>query len=555
MNFKKAINVLFCYTSRRVTRMAFFIALGLMVYGVMKGFAVPANPRPFKYVQADGTTVTLRLVGDEHCHAYLDSLDRVVEITETGYVKVISDRGKEYISNMRKTSAASDKMQYEALPKSICREAITDEVHGLIVLVNFSDLAFTDTRERILRMMNEENYSENRATGSARDYFISQSTGRFRPTFDVVGPVTLELPYRYYGGNINGKAGNDRHADAMIFSAVQKAAEQKLVDLSQYDKNNDGIVDMVYVIYAGYGEADGGDANTIWPHMWNLQASSMFFSQKIDGKSLGLYACSAEYRRDNTFSGIGTFCHEYGHCLGLPDIYDIDYSGGYGMGNYDIMSHGSYLNNGNTPPNYSAFERHCLGWMELEEVQMSRDYTLLSIEESNSALKLSSNTNPDEYFVLENRQQQGWDKYLPAHGLMITHIDYNEEDWANNTVNDDPNHQHVMMMAADNLWNKTTQNGDLYPGLLDNKEFSDTSVPSSKLWDGSNLAKPVTNITLNGNAVTMHIALNTDGIESYINQRDSDFNKNSRTYNLNGQEVSDTYKGIVIHNGHAVINR
>ncbi len=556
MNFSKASKVLFGYAVQRLTHTASSIALLLIMQCFfMNGFAVPANPRPFKYVQADGTTVMLRLVGDEHCHALLDSLDRVVEITEWGYVKVISHHGSEYVSNMRKAAAASDNMRYGALSKSICREAITDEVHGLIVLVNFSDLAFTDTRERIQRMMNEENYSENGATGSARDYFISQSTGRFKPTFDVIGPVTLELPCRYYGGNVNGKAGNDRHADAMIFSAVQKAAEQKLVDLSQYDKNNDGIVDMVYVIYAGYGEADGGDSNTIWPHMWNLQASSMFYSQKIDGKSLGLYACSAEYRGDNTFSGIGTFCHEYGHCLGLPDIYDTDYSGGYGMGSYDIMSHGSYLNNGNTPPNYSGFERHCLGWMELEEVQVSRDYTLLSIEESNSALKLSSRSNPDEYFVLENRQQQGWDKYLPAHGLLITHIDYNEEDWANNTVNDDPAHQHVMMMAADNLWNKTTQSGDLYPGLLDNKEFTDTSVPSSKLWDGSNLAKPVTDITLNGSAVTMHIELDTDGIGSSENQASNNVYRNSRIYNLNGQEVSEEYKGIVIRNGHTVINK
>lgn len=187
-------------------------------------------------------------------------------------------------------------------------------------------------------------------------------------------------------------------------------------------------------------------------------------------------------------------------------------------------------------------------------MQLSRDYTLLSIEESNSALKLSSRNNPDEYFVLENRQQQGWDKYLPAHGLMITHIDYNEEDWVNNTVNDDPNHQHVMMMAADNLWNKTTQNGDLYPGLLDNREFTDTSVPSSKLWDGSNLAKTVTDITLNGNAVSMHIELNTDGIGGSVNQSNNNVCKNGRTYNLNGQEVSETFKGIVIRNGHTVIN-
>ena len=126
--------------------------------------------------------------------------------------------------------------------------------------------------------------------------------------------------------------------------AVQKAAAGGLVNLDDYDANGDGIVDMVYIIYAGLGEADGGDANTVWPHMWNLQASQQFANQTIQGKRLGLYACSAEYRTDPTvtqgksFSGIGTFCHEYGHCLGLPDIYDVTYSGGYGMGNEWMFS-------------------------------------------------------------------------------------------------------------------------------------------------------------------------------------------------------------------------
>lgn len=505
----------------------------------LHAIAVPANSRPFTYTQPDGVKVVLSLVGDEHYHVYLDQEGRAVEISEDGYVRVINENGQRLLTIKRMETV--DKYDKTVL-HTVCKEAATGDVHGLIVLVNFSDKKFTNTQENIADQMNVANYSLNGATGSARDYFIAQSMGQFKPTFDVVGPVELELPYRYYGGNLSN--GSDRHPDVMIFSAVQKAVEQGLVDLNDYDRDGDGIVDMVYIIYAGLGEADGGDANTIWPHMSNLQGSAQFAYQQIEGKKLGLYACSAEYRGDMTFSGIGTFCHEYGHCLGLPDIYDVTYSGGYGMGSYDIMSSGSYLNNGNTPPNYSGFERYSVGWLTYEDVTKSSDFSLSSIDESNRAIRLSSPTNPNEYFVLENRQKTGWDAYLPARGLMISHIDYDEDIWNKNAVNIDKNHQRVMMMAADNTWNTSTQSGDLYPGLLNNTEFTDTSIPNATLWDGTSMGKSVTDISLDGNNVSFHVEIDASGIVL-----PEVITLENKWYNLSGQPVDKSYKGLKLSKG------
>ena len=531
-------------TIRRMLRSLCATALlGLSVSAV----AVPANPKPFVHIQPDGTPVVLTLAGDEHAHLYLDASGRAVEIAADGYARVVARDGRALLASRRASALKARTAETRRVPMRLSPSATQGEVHGLIILVNFSDQKFQNTQSYIRDQMNVENYRNNGATGSARDYFVAQSSGAFRPVFDVVGPVDLDMPYRYYGGN--DASGHDRHPDVMIFSAVQQAVEAGL-DLNQYDRDGDGIVDMVYVIYAGLGEADRGDPNTIWPHMSNLQGSAQFAYQQIDGKRVGLYACSAELRGDNTFSGIGTFCHEYGHCLGLPDIYDVDYSGGYGMGNYDIMSHGSYLNNGNTPPNYSAFERYSVGWLTYDDVTTSCDVSLRPLAEANRAVRLSSLTNPNEYFVLENRQLVGWDAYLPARGLMITHIDYDEEVWNRNRVNDDPDHQRVMMMAADNVWNSSTQSGDLYPGLLGNTVFSDNSVPSSNLWDGSPLGKNVSEIAMTGDEVSFHVEVDLTGVRAVPS---TNATVSTVRYNPLGQRVRADYRGIAIQSGRKVV--
>lgn len=487
-----------------------FLSLLFITAGLHLG-AVPALQRPRVHTQPDGTTLTLTLVGDERAHVWTDSLGRAVTIDSMGWARVAAPSAEQWLAARRDAQDAAQAGRPHLTPRALrtAADKVEGQQRGLIVLVDFSDLAFNNTREAVSRLMNEEGYADNGATGSARDYFVAQSMGVFQPTFDVVGPVTLEFPYRYYGGNLDG---SDRRASTMIFSAVLKATQTCGVNLADYDSDGDRLVDMVYVIYAGLGEADGGDENTIWPHMSNLQGDAQFAYQTIDGLHLGLYACSAEKRGDGSYSGIGTFCHEYGHCLGLADHYDVTYSGGYGMGYYDVMGSGAYLNNGNTPPAYNAFERMSLGWLTPTDVTAPQDFTLQAISEGNEAVRLTSR-KANEYFLLENRQQQGWDAYLPARGLMITHIDYDEQVWQNNAVNADPDHQRVKLMAADNNWSASTRTGDLYPGLLDNTSFTDTSTPSSLLWDGTPLGKPVTAITMTGTTVSFHVGIDATGIQ------------------------------------------
>lgn len=519
-------------------RMNRILLLIPLILAGLRLMAVPANPRPRVFPNADGGEVTLRLVGDEFSHVWLTDDGRMATIDSLGVAHIQNTDGITMLSYRHAANKLSHKRNIAVRHSA----TTTGEQRGLIVLVNFSDKAFTNTRDAIYRQMNEAGYSDNGATGSARDYFIDQSSEQFKPQFDVVGPVTLDFPCRYYGGN--GADGREPNAETMIFSAVLKASQQGLINIADYDNDNDGIVDMAFVIYAGKGEADGGDSNTVWPFMTNMQGNPMFAYQKINGLSLGVVACAAEYRGDGSFSGIGTFCHEYSHCLDLDDLYDVDYSGGYGMGAFDLMSQGSYLNNGNTPAGYSAFERASVGWLQYNELDVPQSVTLSPLNTSNVAYRISSGKE-NEYFILENRQMQGWDTYLPSRGLMITHIDYDPELWQSNTINDDKDHQHVMLMAADNLWNQSTMTGDLYPGLLDNTSFTDTSTPNSKLWDGTNLGKPVTNIAMNGTTITFDFTLDPSGIKSIQTQNADE--RTTALYNLSGQQVTQSYKGLIIN--------
>ena len=227
------------------------------------------------------------------------------------------------------------------------------------------------------------------------------------------------------------------------------------VDYSLYDNDNDGYVDFVYVIYAGYGEADGGGDNTIWPHQYFI-----FQTLKLDNTKIYRYACSNEmdnYTKHHT--GIGTFCHEFSHVLGLPDLYETT---GYGshktMGEWSILDYGPYNNDGNTPPAYSAYERFFMGWLTPRLIIEPENITLAELNDSQEALLISSSDqhnligndpDPTTFYLLENRQQTGWDEYLPGHGLMLTKIQYNYKKWFDNTVNNTAKSMGVDLIEAD----------------------------------------------------------------------------------------------------------
>ncbi|WP_300130457.1 M6 family metalloprotease domain-containing protein [uncultured Barnesiella sp.] len=510
--------------------------------GVSSLFALPARSIPETVTQPDGTVVTVRVVGDEFYHYQMtadgipvvrgaDGFYRYAELAPDGtavagqviardaHLRTASD--KVYLEQLaaRKVSqgmVAQRQLKRQQKLRSVARrttQATTgDDVHGLVLLVEFSDKKFdpTNTLEDFKEMMNKEGYNYQGAIGSARDYFIAQSGGQFRPTFDVVGPITLDRAMAYYGGN-DKYTGNDSRPEDMVIDACRKV--ESTVDFSIYDRDNDGFVDLVYVIYAGYGESANDNAgsldDTIWPHAWYIyQGAGKEVS--VDGKLLDAYACSAELQGNTgTYrDGIGSFCHEYSHTLGLPDFYDTSGSN-YGMSTWSLMDYGCYNgpdmngdghSDGSVPVGYTAYEREFCGWLTIEELTSPATVSLENLADSKKAYKIVS-SDKNQYFTLENRQQTGWDTYMASSGLMILKVDYDQMIWDNNIVNCEPTRQRMTIMPADNHRSFYDETGDLYP-YNNNNSFTDQSAPASKTNTGLSLGKPVTNITQANGVIT-----------------------------------------------------
>lgn len=510
--------------------------------GVSSLFALPARSIPETVTQPDGTVVTVRVVGDEFYHYQMtadgipvvrdaDGFYRYAELAPDGtvvagqviardaHLRTASD--KVYLEQLaaRKVSqgmVAQRQLKRQQKLRSVTRRAMQattgDDVHGLVLLVEFSDQKFNaaNTLEDFKEMMNKEGYNYQGAIGSARDYFIAQSGGQFRPTFDVVGPITLDRAMAYYGGN-DKYTGNDSRPEDMVIDACRKV--ESMVDFSIYDRDNDGFVDLVYVIYAGYGESANDNAgsldDTIWPHAWYIyQGAGKEVS--VDGKLLDAYACSAELQGNTgTYrDGIGSFCHEYSHTLGLPDFYDTSGSN-YGMSTWSLMDYGCYNgpdmngdghSDGSVPVGYTAYEREFCGWLTIEELTSPATVSLENLADSKKAYKIVS-SDKNQYFTLENRQQTGWDTYMASSGLMILKVDYDQRVWDNNIVNCEPTRQRMTIMPADNHRSFYDETGDLYP-YNNNNSFTDQSAPASKTNTGLSLGKPVTNITQANGVIT-----------------------------------------------------
>ena len=510
--------------------------------GVSSLFALPARSIPETVTQPDGTVVTVRVVGDEFYHYQMtadgipvvrdaDGFYRYAELAPDGtvvagqviardaHLRTASD--KVYLEQLvtRQVSqgmVAQRQLKRQQKLRSVTRRAMQaatgDDVHGLVLLVEFSDQKFNvaNTPEDFKEMMNKEGYNYQGAIGSARDYFIAQSGGQFRPTFDVVGPITLDKTMAYYGGN-DKYTGNDSRPEEMVIDACRKV--ESTVDFSIYDRDNDGFVDLVYVIYAGYGESANDNAgsldDTIWPHAWYIyQGAGKEVS--VDGKLLDAYACSAELQGNTgTYrDGIGSFCHEYSHTLGLPDFYDTSGSN-YGMSTWSLMDYGCYNgpdmngdghSDGSVPVGYTAYEREFCGWLTIEELTSPATVSLENLADSKKAYKIVS-SDQNQYFTLENRQQTGWDTYMASSGLMILKVDYDQMIWDNNIVNCEPTRQRMTIMPADNHRSFYDETGDLYP-YNNNNSFTDQSAPASKTNTGLSLGKPVTNITQANGVIT-----------------------------------------------------
>ena len=328
------------------------------------------------------------------------------------------------------------------------------EKKGLIILVEFPDAHFASTLKDPLQtwtdIANKQGYSENGAFGSVSDYFYNQSYGKFRLTFDVVGPVMAAHNHGYYGENVDWGDNNwfDKNVGELVEEACKGVADK--VRFADYDWDDDGEVDQVFLLYAGRGENDYGrkDSTVIWPHMASLMLDWEGYEKGIviQGKRINIYACSNEIWSNAEkphLAGIGTFCHEFSHCLGLPDLYNTEDETSV-LGDYDLMDYGSYLGEGWCPVGYSSYERYVCGWLTPEPTDNPAIITdLLPLHKNPDVRIYRTSADANDYFLIECREKDSWDRYFPTPGLLAWHIDYDAEAWAMNVVNNDPNHLRV----------------------------------------------------------------------------------------------------------------
>lgn len=513
-------------------------ALLLMIAGAMSASAIPAHPRPVDIRQSDGTTLTLKLVGDEF-HHYSATADGYTVLQRGNGDYVYAVQSGERIApscviahNPQMRSASEMKMVF-SLPKGLTDKATVAQgmrmrsnrdklmapartdyqnFRGLVVLIEYTDRSFTYGNDYFDDMMNKENYTGYYSsggyfvpcTGSARDYYHDNSMGVFDPQFDVVGPVLVDY-------SSTTPQGYDNCGDIFV-SAIDQLDSS--VDFSQYDGDGDGLVDMIYFIVAGYtANFSGNNSGYLWPHQFYMY---YYTDELYDGVYLGRYSCSGEiygweYYGYTDPDGIGTIVHEFTHALGLADLYDTDYGtngAANDPGEWDVMSGGSYLNESRTPAGFSIWERYRLGFAEPEQITEKRaGYTLEPVNTSNKGYWIQS-PNENEFFMIENRQQTGWDAYLPGHGMLVTRIEYDEDRWWENTINIYSYHMLYQLLRAGN--SSESSDSDPFPGTNGVTSLNNLTTPSLKTWSGLDCEFGIANIAENDGIITFGV-VNGDG--------------------------------------------
>lgn len=457
---------------------------------------------------------------------------------------------------------------------------------GLVVLVDFKNKKFADGHdlEYYKNVINGKDFTDEEEgyVGSVRDYFLAQSNGQFELDFDVVGPVTMSKNYGYYGND------GAYQKDEKVYEMIKEACDgiQDKVNLKDYDWDGDGEADQVFFLYAGLGQASGGSAGTVWPHESELRYWPCGVLSYSTGK-INTYACANELQPETQGSsryisaGIGTICHEFSHCLGFADMYDTTGGGGYGMSVFDVMDQGSYNGNGFVPCNYTAFERIYAGWVEaIELIDPATVKDMKSVSDYGRPFIMYNYKNTNEYFLMENRQNTGWDKGLyGSNGLLIVHVNYVPSRWANNSVNSSAEKiQCCTVVNADGSRENTQYSlqGDLYPyevkGVTMNDEFTDESEPAAKLYTKNSdnsyaLGIPITQIKRSKGSISFlvcggdanNVIDNTfNGVVDGINGVTvADKTRDNRIYSIDGRylgtDASALGKGIYVVGGKKIV--
>ena len=392
--------------------------------------------------------------------------------------------------------------------------------HGIVILAQFRDVQFKYGKSSFENLLSQSGYSLNGATGCAKEYFEAQFGTNVKFEFKVSDIVTLSKKRSHYGGNdSNGE-------DSAPAEMVKEACEAANVDFSLYDDDNDDVVDNVFIIFAGADEAEGADEECIWSHSWYLQ-SGAGMTLYLNGKKIDRYACAAELTRVRQggavveyLTGIGTFCHEYSHTLGLPDFYDTNYEqdGGWASGLWastSLMDSGNQNNNGNTPPYFNAIEREILGIEEPVILKEEGNYTLTPIHGSNLYYRMDTDTE-GEYYLFECRAETGWDKFIGGNGMLVYHIDKSNpyiSRWTyQNTVNAYKSHQCADLVEADSRKDDFTDVSDYIDRIANIRSIffpysnvtslTANSTPALVFWSGKRSEKNITGIKRSGNDIT-----------------------------------------------------
>ena len=430
------------------------------------------------------------------------------------------------------------------------------------ILMEFSDRQFSmeNPREFYDRLFNEPGFNLGHGRGCVADYFREQSGGLLNLKFDVVGPIRVDSSLYKSGKNQFREAA--RKADSVL-------------NYADYDWYGDGSVPQLGFIYAGYGgnENDAKSDGCIWPF-------TDYINIYVDGVIINNMTCSAELWATDELCGIGTICHEFSHCLGIPDLYPVSSEEFSVLDEWDLMDGGNYIDNGWCPPNYSVHEKELLGWYKAKELTATQTVSgLLPLASGGEAYRITNTGKSDEYYLLENRQQQGWDYFLPGHGLTIIHVDYRRYEWERNIVNGTPNHHRLDFFHAsgqnynyceiingrDSYIDGRNLNlkDSAYPFISDTlvaNELTDTSVPVAATLFNKNakgkqfMEKPIKNIQESADGLISFQFFNS--VEAGIRVFPDNRKTPEQMYNLHGQRLqAPSRHGLYIVNGRKYVAR
>jgi M6 family metalloprotease-like protein len=510
-----------------------YLFLVMLIFNVGTIKSVPANPNPIKVCQPNGDTISVRLKGDEYSHqvetedgyTLVESGNNTLEYaTQDAQGNLVSshvmaknkanrtDNERKTLSRISQHLQASPQQKSPRLKSSHAplqakvkssSNAVTGKKKLLCILIGFTDKPFVKTKAEFENLFNKPGYNVNGGTGSVRDFYLEASYNQLELNTTVVGPYTASKDRAYYGSNSN----------QLIQEACQLA--DPTVNFADYDNDGDGWVDQVIVIHGGYSGETSGIANDIWSYRGGLNQVL-----SLDGKSLVSFCTVSELDKPNNGSNIaviGPVCHEFGHCLGAWDYYDTngDTDGNYrGTGWYDLMSIGVWANGAKTPAHPNAYVKTSVfGWSNAKTIKTGQSLQILnSTQNTNQYYRINAFT-PGEYYLLENKQQLGFDRYVTDHGMLVYHVDSTYISVAGNCINC-TNHQGMYIVPSGSKeFNgvETSANSSYcpFPSAYNITSFTDNTTPNMKSWASDNTYAPLTNIT--ENPVTKIINLDFKG--------------------------------------------